>query len=348
LANNINHSLRQNPISKLTGLWKHYGKSFQKISLILVKWSVMVLSARYLYFHVIKNTHFDDIYNLSISILTNPTSIWILAVCLLLVFINWGLETMKWRFLIKSFASISFLRSFAAIMSGNAVSLLTPNRVGEYVGRVFFLDSEVRIKSIFATLLGSVSQMIVTLILGVLGFVYFEKSIDAPFYIQLGIGIGGLIFISLLLFFFFNIRVIRSWLPAKRWSKSIRKYLMVYKLYKNKELETVLLYSLCRYLVFAFQFYLLLVFFGIQIPLIQAMFLIFLMYAVQTVSPTNGFTELIVRGGTTAFLFKGFTPNLAGVLAASYSIWMINLMIPALFGAVIFGFARINKRRQAA
>jgi hypothetical protein len=348
MAKDFQNNLVPHPITEPLRHLVANRKLFQKVLVLTVKWAVLIFSARYLYVNIIRGTKFSDIFALSLSILHKPDSIWLLSVCLVLVFVNWGLESLKWRYLLKRFVSISPIRSFAAVLSGNAVSLWMPNRVGEYIGRVFFLDPGIRIKSIFATLLGSMSQLVVTLFLGTLGCVFYTRTIDMPIYIQLAAGIAGLIFMALLLFFYFNIGIVRSWLPAKNWAKPLRKYLLVYKLYKSKDLETILLYSVSRYMVFSLQFYIFLVFFGIHIPFFEALLLIFLMYFVQTISPTSGFTELIVRGGTTAFLFKAYTTNLAAVLAASYSVWLINLLLPALAGAVIFGFARINKRSRAA
>jgi hypothetical protein len=321
-------------------------KSWSWALVFILKLAILVFSANYLYNNVIRNARFADIYALSVSILHGATSIWLFSACLLLVFVNWGFEALKWQYLVKKFADISFLRSFSAILSGNAVSLLMPNRVGEYIGRVFFLDQSIRIKSIFATFVGSIAQLVITLILGTIGLVYYEKSLHLPPFIEWAIFTGALIFIALLFFFYFHIKSIRSFLPAKKWSKPIRKYLKVYRLYHRPELEKILLYSMVRYLIFSIQFYVLLVFFGVHIPIYQGLMAIFMMYLVQTISPTNGFTELIVRGGTTVFLFKAYTANLTAVLAASYSIWMINLLIPGLAGAIIFGLARINKRRK--
>ncbi len=327
-------------------LWEW--KLLQKALVFVIKLAVLAISGWYFYVHIIRNPEFWKIFSLSQSILANPVSVWLFGVCIVMVFMNWGIETMKWQFLLKRFAKISFPKAFAAILSGNAISLWTPNRVGEYMGRMIFLDSEVRVKSIFATLAGSISQLVVTLIMGILGFVYYEKTANLPVLIQIATGICGLLFIGLLLFFYFNIGVIRSWLPNKNWAKGLRKYLLLYKQNKRKELETVLFYSLARYFVFSIQFYILLIFFGVHIPIIEALTLIFVMYMVQTVSPTSGFTELIVRGSATVYLFHGATDNMVAVLSASYGIWIINLLIPALSGAIIFGFARINKKLRNA
>ena len=323
-------------------------KFLQKGFIFMVKLAVLAISGWYFYVHIIRNPEFWKIFSLSQSILIHQASIWLFGVCILMVFMNWGIETLKWQFLLKRFAKISFPKAFAAILSGNAISLWTPNRVGEYVGRMIFLDPVVRVKSIFATLAGSISQLVVTLIMGTLGFVYYEKLTNLPALIQIATGFCGLLFIALVLFFYFNIGVIRSWLPGKNWTKGLRKYLLLYKQYKRKELETVLIYSLGRYLIFSVQFYILLVFFGAHVPFIEALMLIFVMYMVQTLSPTTGFTELIVRGSATVFLFHGVTNNMAAVLSASYGIWIINLLIPALSGAIIFGFARINQKLRNA
>ncbi len=343
--NNIH--LRSFVTALLTGTLREQG-FWQKVIIWLVKLFVLVFSGWYLYVHVIQNAKFNEIFTISKSLLENPLSIWLLVGCIVMTIINWSIETLKWRYLLKRFAKISFIRAFAAIMSGNAISLWTPNRVGEYIGRIIFLDPDVRGKSVFATLAGGISQLVVTLIMGALGFVFYEKMSNIPSLIQLVTGIAGLLFIGLLLFFYFNIRVVRGWFPVRKWTKSIRRYLLVYRQYKRHELETVLLYSLSRYIVFSIQFYILLIFFGVNIPFIQSMMLIFVMFLVQTISPTTGLTELLVRGGTTLFLFQGFTNNTSAVLFASYGIWIINLLVPALIGAVIFGFARINKRLRKA
>ncbi len=339
--------LRSFIVAALTGQMHRQG-IWQKIITWVFKLAVLIFSGWYLYVHVIQNAKFREIFTISASILENPLSAWLIVACFAMTVINWSIESLKWRYLLHRFTRISFIRAFAAIMSGNAISLWTPNRVGEYVGRIVFLDPAVRVKSIFATLAGGVSQLVVTLIMGTLGFVFYEKMGHIPELIQLATGIAGLLFIGLLLFFYFHIRVVRAWFPVRKWTKSIRKYLLVYRQYKRQELETVLLYSLTRYLVFCIQFYILLIFFGVHIPFLESMMLIFVMFFIQTISPTTGLTELVVRGGTTLFLFQRFTDNTTAVLFASYGIWIINLLIPALIGAIILGFARINKRLRNA
>ena len=53
----------------------------------------------------------------------------VLAVIILMMFLNWFLEALKWRFLISKIEQISIKRSIRAIFSGITVSAFTPNRV---------------------------------------------------------------------------------------------------------------------------------------------------------------------------------------------------------------------------
>jgi hypothetical protein len=107
----------------------------------------------------------------------------VLTVSLLLFFlmiINWGIESYKWRMLIRQTESVSFLRSFQAVLGGLAVSVFTPNRVGEFFGRAFILEKTDPLKAIVLTLVGSFSQLLVTIVFGTLAYLFF-----APRYLQI-------------------------------------------------------------------------------------------------------------------------------------------------------------------
>ena len=58
---------------------------------------------------------------------------------LVMMLANWMLESYKWRLLMTAIEDIGFFKSMKAIFSGITIALFTPNRVGEYGGRVFHL-----------------------------------------------------------------------------------------------------------------------------------------------------------------------------------------------------------------
>ncbi|MEZ4951553.1 MAG: hypothetical protein R2784_19525 [Saprospiraceae bacterium] len=101
-----------------------------------------------------------------------------------------------------------------------------------------------------------------------------------------------------------------------------------------RELLRVLLLSFLRYLTFSIQFYLLLWFLGIEAPFLAALAGISTVFLVQTSIPLPPVLGLLTRGQVALFVWQFFGGNELSVLAATYSIFVINLLIPSLLGAV--------------
>ncbi len=103
---------------------------------------------------------------------------WKLFLVIFLMLFNWGAEALKWRILVKHIQPMSFFRAFKAILSGLSVSLAlsTPNGAGEYVGRVLYVKQGNRIRAIALTFIGSISQLIVTMVMGVMGLFMLRNN----------------------------------------------------------------------------------------------------------------------------------------------------------------------------
>lgn len=304
---------------------------------------ITVLMFWYLYRHVwLKKDFFDNVALLRKS-LSGTRPILLLGVSILLIGFNWGFEALKWQWLVSKFYKVSFSTSFRAILAGNSISLWIPNRTGEYLGRILYVPSEVRVKGILATLVGSAAQLAITLIMGgggLLFYIYFQLK---NFYLFLGTGLMVLISGAVLLFLYFHIQRVRRFIPHYDKLKKIRKYARIYREYAVADLSRVLLYSLIRYLIFCTQFLLLTRVFGANIPIVDGFFLLFLIYLIQTAVPTTALTELGMRGVTTVFFFQVYTSNIAAVLAASYTLWVINLAVPGIIGLGFLLAAQLYK-----
>jgi hypothetical protein len=195
-----------------------------------------------------------------------------------------------------------------------------------------YLEPGNRIKGALATLIGSISQITVTLIMGMAGgFFYFYHTMKVEIF-WLVVPELMVLLSALLIFFYFNLRQIKRLVPRKKWLKPLKKYLLVYRSYDSDDFRTVLLISFGRYLVYSVQFFLLMALFGAGISFFVSMPLIFLTFLVQMAVPSNNFTELAVRGASAFFFFQHFTPHTAEVVAASYSLWLINIILPGFLG----------------
>ncbi len=265
---------------------------------------------------------------------------WNLYVMFALTWVNWALESFKWRIALRSVQSIGFIRAFKAVLAGTCIASFTPNRVGEYLGRMLFVDPGNKMNSIAPTILCSLSQMLITLFAGSIGIYLFSSL---PFRFQ----------VSWLSPAFFHTATIITAISAAflaliyfKFDPLLTKVNYALKKYKKKfsiptnfkfsALTTILVFSTIRYLVFVLQYYLLFSLFGIPLNGLQVFTGVSVMFVLMAIVPTLTFlTDLGFRWVAGIQVFQVFTSNTAGILAVSLGIWFFNLIIPALVGSLL-------------
>jgi hypothetical protein len=134
----------------------------------------------------------------------------------------------------------------------------------------------------------------------------------------------------------------------------IVKYLSILSQFTARELRYVLAISFTRYVVFSFQYFLLLRIFGISLPLLTSFLLIGLYFFIITSIPTIALAEIGVRGAVAIAIFQfyfhhqRFEPESyeAGILVASSLLWVINIVIPAAIGTFFIPKLQFFKNRQ--
>ena len=265
----------------------------------------------------------------------------VIGVVVIIMFLNWFLEALKWRFLILKIEKVSIKRSIRAVFSGITVSAFTPNRVGEYGGRVFCLEKADRIKGVLITVIGSMAQLVTTIIFGSIGILLLPNlmpefdSLLSNIVFAYPIMLFLLILLNVLLVtLFLNASVFSVVLSKIKFLRKFKKYNEVFSFYNSSELLEILLYSVARYIVFTTQFFILLQVFDVQIGYVDAMILITTMLLVISIIPTIAITEIGIRGSVALFLFGLVSVNAIGILSATFVMWVINLLLPALIGTI--------------
>src|SRR5690606_38256336 len=76
---------------------------------------------------------------------------------------------------------IRFLHAFKAVLSGVSFSITLPNRVGEYAGRIMYMPEGNRLKTISVTVVGSMAQLLITLIAGIIGLIVLKSKLLGSF-----------------------------------------------------------------------------------------------------------------------------------------------------------------------
>jgi len=302
--------------------------TFRKGTSLFIKVLILLCSLIYI---VHKLYHSND-KNIILSLIdfSNKSYI-IIAFCLM--FLNWGIEAIKWKFLVAELEHISFIRAIQSVFSGVTVSIFMPNRMGEFAGRIFFLDKADKIKATLKNFVGSITQLSVTLLVGFTAFYFGSKNqlFKSIYDLQLTnkIIITVLVSIALIIAIYFLAKYFLI-----KWISSNADYLdFIFKVNK-KEWTYVFIWSFLRYCVFVFQYYILLLAFGLDSNALTIVSLISITYLVTSFIPSFALTEIITRGATAVYFFDAINANSNIVLAASLLLWIINLAIPALIGGL--------------
>ncbi len=300
---------------------------------LLLKVTILVILLWVIYQHVFQEENLEDILNGFSAAWKNGNRSF-LFLALILMPVSWSLEAQKWRVLVKPVERVPFIIALKAIFAGVSLSLFTPNRVGEFAGRVLFLRPENKLRSIGLTLLGSLGQYAVTFGISIWGFYlflnrYYETSVSTAYVV-----LAALLIPSLLLSFYFKSDWIQDLLLKKLKFRRLEKYINPLDLLSVKELGIALLYSALRYVVFTTQYILLIKVFGIEITWEIGFILVSSIFFAQTVLPTLEFLGLLIKGELALFFLAYVTDLDLSILAAAFAIWIINLLIPALLGSL--------------
>ena len=316
---------------------------------LLIQLAILVIS----YFFIIKQVFWKQDLPALIRTLgddiTSVKFVLLMVLVLALMALNWALETVKWKMLISKVETVGFTRALEAVLTGVTISTFTPNRIGEYFGRAFILKRASRIEGILITVIGSMSQLLITILTGSISLLLFfplflphAEYFNGYLYIALIALIVGLDLLLLSLFFNVSFLATLKEKILRNGLKRIRKYFRIFTLYSNRELACVMLFSLARYIVFSTQYIILIRMMGVEIPVHLAYLLISLIYFIMALIPTVALSELGVRGSVAIYFF-GFYFSLVhvysgglnfSILAASILQWVINLGIPSVAGSI--------------
>ncbi|TMI92572.1 MAG: flippase-like domain-containing protein [Bacteroidetes bacterium] len=271
-----------------------------------------------------------------------------------LMFVNWSLEALKWKISVHGVQPVTFFRSLKAIFSGVSFSVTTPNRTGEYLGRVLYMDEGNRLKVISLTILGSISQLLITIFFGLLGLLILRPDITSmnlsgwiEWIKNLGI-IGAFIAFIVLTVFYFRIGWLVKWIDK---IPAIKKY--IWLINELEKTDTTLLIrllsiSLLRYLVFATQYFLLFRFFGVEVNWWQGFWATAIVFFVMAVTPTIELFEVVKKMYITKEIFAIFTVNTLAIGFVTTTIWFINLVIPATIGSLLILGIKFFKKDEVA
>jgi uncharacterized membrane protein YbhN (UPF0104 family) len=311
----------------------------------LLRLTIMSLTLVFLYHQLFRKTGTEQWLDMIEPLLKpGPASTYFIMALALLPF-NILLETVKWQLIINPLEKVPLTSALAAVLAGVSVSMFLPNRVGDYLGRIFVLSKANPAKAVLLTLIGSLSHWLIIGVAGAAALLFLLPDLQFLHYLPPSLAFWTALSISIIVIglgttLYFNLRLLRRVFSGRNdWMHHIEKLLGVYDLLSNKRLLAALMISAARYFVYCSQFYLLILAFGFNLSFSTGLALISLIYLLMTWIPTIAISELGIRGSVAVAVFAMYfgessTQTSMVVLAASSMLWLINLALPALMGAV--------------
>ena len=271
------------------------------------------------------------------------TQAWKFWLVISLVFVNWGFEAKKWQVLLKTLEPVSFFTAYKSVLSGVALSINMPNRIGEYGGRILYIREGKRIRAISLSIAGSISQLIITLFMGCCGLIYIiYYHGDSPtevmglpvFWLKTLLFLSSSAALITILFYFrlsWLIKLIEK-IPA---AAKYVQYISVLDNFNANLLLRLLYLSFFRYVVFVIQYILLLQVLDVSILWVNGFWIISILFLVLAIVPSFAIADLGIRGKFSIELLSFYSTNTVGIIGTTFGIWFINLFIPALAGSLL-------------
>lgn len=252
-----------------------------------------------------------------------------LIATILLVFVNWFFEYLKWDEVLKvSESNVSLKIRIKSFLAGIVTGFLTPNMLGNFIGRMFYFQRRERVPIILLTLFSNAAQFIASITFGFIALIWlgtpkiiaFENS---DFYLAILAPILVLLIWAFMRFekikvgFITRMKIYQKSIPLLQHAKAFRFKLMIF--------------SLLRHGVFSLQYWLLLKAFGLEISW-EWFGWIWQVFFWSTLIPSLWFGKLFIRESMALLILAPLTNEPSIILFASLILWVINQIVPALVG----------------
>lgn len=273
----------------------------------------------------------------------------LLVVVVLLMFFQWGIEALKWQLMLRPVVQVSLFRAMQTVFSGISFSIVTPNRFGEFAGRILHLPAGTRLQGTAYTFIGNLAQLIITCLAGFIALLVYQDEVRASldqYGLVLTVELLLLftpLFLLLLLFFFFGSSLIASKLLKIPFLRRYEDQVQQLSSMRLDGLFTLVFLSAVRYFIFIAQYWILFQFCSIHLSFELVFGYVSVMFLWLAIVPTFSMLELGLRWQFALVLFSPLSSQALGIAFVVTAVWLVNFMLPALLGALSFMGVRADR-----
>jgi hypothetical protein len=284
---------------------------------------LIVTGAFYFIYHQLANNEQLD-WQKFIALFQKNQSIGGILFILSFSFLNRFFEILKWQNLVSHLRKISLSEATAQVLGALTAGIFTPNGLGEYAGKALFFEKSETKKILFLNLICNGIQMILTIVFGVFGLLYFNANFNIITTKTVSFLFGLLLVVFLIIFSLKKIKI-----KGYSVEKLIHK---INEIPKPIHQKNVLL-GLSRYLVFSHQYYFLFLAFDVHLPYLILLSAITSIYFLASSLPTFQFLDFAVKGSVAVYFFGLLGVNEWIVVFISTLMWFLNVVLPVLIGS---------------
>ena len=289
---------------------------------LLIKILIVAGAFYFIYNQLANNDQLD--WQKFIVLFQKNQSVLGISFILLLSVLNRYFEILKWQNLAQYIRKITVAESTKQVLAALTAGLFTPNGVGEYAGKALFFNKSEAKKVVFVNLICNGIQMVLTIVFGIFGLLYFNTlyHVITPKTVLMLFGICFLLFGIL----FFSKKI------------NIKGYSIEKLIHKINEIpkhihQRNILLGICRYLVFSHQYYFLFLAFDVHLPYLMLISTIASVYFLASSLPTFQFLDFAVKGSVAIYFFGILGVNEWIVVFISTLMWFLNVVIPVIIGS---------------
>ncbi len=233
--------------------------------------------------------------------LGDPLLAIVLGLVFLLTPLNWYLEAWKWRLCLKPVCQMQAPEALNAVLRGLSLNWLLPFTIGDFIGR--FLGLPKNRKTVVAMLLCRYVSLVITLAIGLsTAALMFDKPWILPLLAT------GLLLVVL---------------ASSKWLRD----------YATPLLSKIALVTTSRYLLFSLQFLMVAMVLVPEVDLLTWLLGIPIVFVVRSLIPSL-LGAVGIREAAAIWVFAPYTDQLTLLTLASLLIWLMNIVVPSLYGLI--------------
>lgn len=316
-------------------------KTIKKTIILTIKILIGILSFWIIYSRLVQIPHLKD----QLLIMFNEPGMYlVMGFAMLLMPLNWGIESYKWKLITSRVEKISYKIALKSVFSGICVGNIAPGRAMEFLAKIYFFKPENRPDVTVLHFINGMFQMLITVTVGLIAVSLKLNQTDKASNFIYYVIIGGLCLIVFFCWAILNVSLIQNKLKRIKWFRINETAKIDFS--KSLILKLVTL-SIIRYLVFTSQFFIIFNSLAPQSHAMETFMSIAAYFMLTSLIPMVSFIEPAIRAAIALFVFNTGDDTVLVVLSSTF-VWIINVVIPSLIGYIIILREKIDFRSARA